>query len=259
VGNRAAEQLQLDAFGDLAELTWRWHQRGRSPDDDQWRFLLNIVDATLECWEQPDHGIWEWRGEPRHFVHSKAMCWAAVDRGLRLAEACMRAAPVRRWKKARKEIREAIFEHGYDDERRTFIQAFGHDDLDAAVLLLPTVDFVDFDDLRMVSTADAIRDGLNIDGLILRYTGDDSLKGDEGAFIPCSFWLAECYAKQHRNEEARIVFDRAIATANHVGLLAEEYDARSDQMLGNFPQALSHLSHLTAALAIGQQRPIVTE
>jgi GH15 family glucan-1,4-alpha-glucosidase len=259
VGNQAAEQLQLDAFGDLAELTWRWHERGRSPDDDMWRFLLNIVDAAIECWEQPDHGIWEWRGEPRHFVHSKAMCWAAVDRGLRLSEACMRAAPTRRWKRARNEIREAIFERGYDEDRGTFLQAFDHDALDAAVLLLPTFDFIEFDDPRMISTADAIRDGLNSDGLILRYADNDTLQGREGAFIPCSFWLAECYAKQHRNEEARVIFDRAIATANHLGLLAEEYDPRAEQMLGNYPQALSHLSHLTAALAIGQQRPIVTD
>jgi GH15 family glucan-1,4-alpha-glucosidase len=259
VGNRAAEQLQLDSFGGLAELTWRWHERGRSPDDDQWRFLLNIVDAAIELWQQPDHGMWEWRGKPRHFVHSKAMGWAAVDRGLRLAEACMRAAPIRRWKRARDEIREAIFEHGYDEDRGTFVQAFGYDGLDAAVLLLPTVDFVDYDDARMMSTADAIREGLNRDGLVMRYTGDDSLEGDEGAFIPCSFWLAECYAKQHRNEEAHMVFDRAIATANHLGLLAEEYDPSSGQMRGNFPQALSHFSHLTAALAIGQQRAIITD
>jgi GH15 family glucan-1,4-alpha-glucosidase len=259
IGNRAAEQLQLDAFGDLAELSWRWHERGRSPDDDHWRFLLNLIDAAIEAWEQPDHGIWEWRGEPRHFVHSKVMCWAAVDRGLKLAEACLRSAPTRRWKKARAQMYEAIMEHGYDRKRGTFIQAFGHDDLDAAVLLLPTVDFIDYNDDRMISTVDVIAQGLDSEGLILRYAGEDALKGPEGAFIPCSFWLAECYAKQGRSEEARAVFDRAIATANHLGLLAEEYDPKADAMLGNFPQALSHLSHLTAALAIGRQRPIVSD
>jgi GH15 family glucan-1,4-alpha-glucosidase len=259
VGNRAAEQLQLDAFGDLAELSWRWHERGRSPDDDHWRFLLNLVDAAIECWQQADHGIWEWRGEPRHFVHSKVMCWAAVDRGLRLSEGCIRSAPTRRWKRARNEMRKAILEHGYDRDRGTFVQAFGHKDLDAAVLLLPTVDFIDYDDERMISTVDTIRERLDCDGLILRYDTKDALKGREGAFIPCSFWLAECYAKQGRDEEARTVFDRAIATANHLGLLAEEYDPEADAMLGNFPQALSHLSHLTAALAIGRQRPIVSD
>lgn len=171
----------------------------------------------------------------------------------------MRSAPIQRWKRARKEIRDAILEQGYDRERGTFVQAFGHKDLDAAVLLLPTVDFIDYGDERMISTADAIRDGLDSDGLILRYTSKDRLTGDEGAFIACSFWLAECYAKQQRNEEARTVFDRAIATANHLGLLAEEYDPKGDAMLGNFPQALSHLSHLTAALSIGRQRPIVAD
>jgi GH15 family glucan-1,4-alpha-glucosidase len=187
------------------------------------------------------------------------MCWAAVDRGLKLAEACLRSAPTRRWKKARAEMYDAIMEHGYDRKRGTFIQAFGHEDLDAAVLLLPTVDFIDYDDERMISTVDVIREDLDADGLIRRYGGKDTLKGQEGAFIPCSFWLAECYAKQGRNEEARAVFDRAIATANHLGLLAEEYDPKRDVMLGNFPQALSHLSHLTAALAIGRQRPIVSD
>jgi GH15 family glucan-1,4-alpha-glucosidase len=259
VGNRAAEQLQLDAYGDLAELTWRWHQRGRSPDDDQWRFLLNLVDAAIERWQEADHGIWEWRSEPRHFVHSKVMCWAAVDRGLRLAEACMRSAPTRRWERAREEIREAIFERGYDRERGVFVQAFDVDDLDAAVLLIPTVDFLAYDDERMISTADRIREELDCDGLIRRYTSDDSLEGKEGAFIACSFWLAECYARQQRQEEARLIFDRAAATANHLGLFAEEYDPEADEMLGNFPQALSHLSHLTAALALGEQRPIVAD
>jgi GH15 family glucan-1,4-alpha-glucosidase len=259
VGNRAAEQLQLDAFGDLAELTWRWHERGRSPDDDQWRFMLNLVDAAIECWKQPDHGIWEWRGEPRHFVHSKAMCWAAVDRGLRLAEACLRSAPMHRWERARDEIREAILERGYDSDRGVFVQAFGLDDLDSAVLLLPTVEFVEWEDERMIRTADAIYEELGCDGLIRRYTTDDSLEGQEGAFIACSFWLAECFAHQRRQEEARTVFDRTVATANHLGLFAEEYDPEQDETLGNFPQALSHLSHMTAALAIDRQRPIVTD
>jgi GH15 family glucan-1,4-alpha-glucosidase len=156
-------------------------------------------------------------------------------------------------------MRKAILEQGYDRDRGTFVQAFGHKDLDAAVLLLPTVDFIDYDDERMISTVDTIRERLDCDGLILRYDTKDALKGREGAFIPCSFWLAECYAKQARDEEARAVFDRAIATANHLGLLAEEYDPETDAMLGNFPQALSHLSHLTAALAIGRQRPIVSD
>jgi GH15 family glucan-1,4-alpha-glucosidase len=166
---------------------------------------------------------------------------------------------MRRWERAREEIREAIFERGYDRERGVFVQAFGVKDLDAAALLLPTVDFLSYDDERMISTAETIRAELDCDGLIRRYSSDDGLEGNEGAFIACSFWLAECYARQQRQEEARLIFDRAAATANHLGLFAEEYDPEADEMLGNFPQALSHLSHLTAALAIGQQRPIVAD
>src|SRR5436309_1995428 len=145
VGNRAAEQLQLDAFGDLAELSWRWQERGRSPNDDQWRFLLNLVDAAIEYWQQPDHGIWEWRGEPRHFVHSKAMCWAAVDRGLLLADDCMRKAPSKRWRTARDEIKDALDTQGWDADANTFRQSFGSPEVDASLLLLPSFGFIAYD------------------------------------------------------------------------------------------------------------------
>jgi GH15 family glucan-1,4-alpha-glucosidase len=259
IGNRAAEQLQLDAYGELAELTWRWHQRGRSPDDDEWRFTVNVVNSAISRWQEPDHGLWEWRGEPQHFVFSKVMCWTAADRGLRLAEECMRQAPTRRWKKAAKEIREAVEEHGYDHERGIFTQAFGSKALDAALLLLPTVDFISYRDERMVRTADAIREELDRQGLICRYNSDDGLGTEEGSFVACSFWLAECYARQGRPEEAREVFDRALATANHLGLFPEEYDPERDEALGNFPQGLSHLSHMTAALAITSHRRVVTD
>jgi GH15 family glucan-1,4-alpha-glucosidase len=259
IGNRAAEQLQLDAYGGLAELTWRWHQRGRSPDDDEWRFTVNLVNSAIDHWQDPDHGLWEWRGEPQHFVHSKVMCWVAVDRGLRLAEECMRQAPLRRWKKARDEIRTAVEEKGYDSDRGIFVQSFGSQELDAAVLLLPTVDFVPYRDERMVRTADAIREELDCNGLVRRYKSKDGLRRRDGPFIACSFWLAECYSHQDRPEEARAVFDRALATCNDLGLFSEEYDPDADEMLGNFPQGLSHLSHITAALAIASHRRVVTD
>jgi GH15 family glucan-1,4-alpha-glucosidase len=212
-GNDASGQLQLDAYGELVNLSWRWHRRGHSPDDDHWRFLLSLVDAAAERWSEPDCGLWEWRGEPEHFVHSKILCWAALDRGIRLADECMRRAPTRRWRQARDECREAIEKRGYDAERGIFVQSFGRDDLDAAALLLPTVEFVDWDDERMIRTADAIREELDAgDGLIYRYTRDDGMTGQEGAFVACSFWLAECLARQGRIEEARHVFDRSVAT-----------------------------------------------
>ena len=250
VGNSASGQLQLDAFGHLVDQSWRWYQRGHEPDDDYWRFLVDLVEAAIEHWREPDAGIWEWPAEPKHFVHSKALCWAAVDRGLRLAEACMRKAPERRWRKARDEIRAAIDKHGYDTDRGIFIQAFGEKGLDAALLRLPTVDFIAYDDERMVRTVDAIRDGLDEDGLLRRYDADDGIADREATFVACSFWLVEVMARQQRAAEARKTYDRAIATANDLGLLSEEYDPDGDEMLGNFPQALSHLSHLEASIAL---------
>jgi GH15 family glucan-1,4-alpha-glucosidase len=249
-GNAAANQLQLDAYGTLLELTWRWHLRGNSPDDDYWRFLTELVENAAKLWNKPDHGIWEMRGKPRHFVHSKVMCWAALDRGLRLAEECMRKAPVEKWEKTRDEIRAAIENEGYDKERGVFVQTFGSKQLDAALLLLPKVDFVDYKDERMVRTTEAIREELDDDGLLRRYRP----KGrDEGAFVACSFWLVECLARQDRFDEARRAFDRAVAAGNDLGLFSEEYDTRHNELLGNFPQGLSHLSHITAALAIAEQ------
>ncbi len=252
VGNGAARQLQLDALGEILNLAWRWHRRGRSPDDDEWRFFSELVDTAAERWSEPDRGIWEWRGEPLHFVHSKACCWAAVDRGLRLAEECMRKAPVRRWQRARKEIREAIERHGFDRDRGVFVQCFDEPELDAALLLLPRIGFVEFDDERMVATAQAIHEDLGVQGFVRRYDRDDELAGKEGAFLPCSFWLAECYARQGMLEDAREVFDRAMSAASPHGLFSEQVDPDSGELLGNFPQTLTHLSHIEAALALRQ-------
>ena len=251
VGNAATGQLQLDMYGELLELSWHWHRRGNSPDDDYWRFLVDLVDAAAERWAGPDQGLWEVRGDPQHFVHSKVMCWVALDRGLRLAEECMRKAPERRWKKVRGEIREAVESEGYDEERRVFTQTFGGKDLDAALLLLPRVDFVAYRDERMVRTTDAIREDLDDDGLLKRYRSDGP---QEGAFLACSFWLAECLALQGLAEDAPAVFDRTLATANDLGLFSEEYDTRAKESLGNFPQGLTHLSHISAAVALAEHQ-----
>jgi len=250
VGNAASDQLQLDVYGELLDLAWRWHRRGRSPDDDYWRFLLGLVDTAADRWNEPDHGLWEMRGEPQHFVHSKVMCWAAVDRGLRLADECLRRAPTSRWRKTRDEIRESIEANGIDHDRNCFTQTYASTDLDAALLLLPTVDFIAYDDRRMSATTDAIADELADDGLLRRYRADDGLGGDEGVFIACTFWLAECLANQGRLIAARTAYDKAASTANDLGLYAEEYDPRRDALLGNFPQGLSHLSQIAAAVAL---------
>lgn len=252
VGNSAAGQLQLDALGEILNLGWRWHLRGHSPNDDEWRFFGELVETAVQRWSEPDKGIWEWRGDPRHFVHSKACCWAAVDRGLRLAEECARRAPTRRWQKAREEIREAIETRGYDSKRGVFVQCFDQPGLDASLLLLPVVGFLPFEDERMVRTADAVAAELDARGFLYRYREEDGLEGTEGAFLACSFWLAECYARQGRLPLAREVFDRAMGVASPLGLFSEQVDPRTGELLGNYPQTLTHLSHVAAAVALAE-------
>ncbi|MGZ3512880.1 MAG: glycoside hydrolase family 15 protein [Thermodesulfobacteriota bacterium] len=251
VGNAAGKQTQLDMYGELLDLAWNWHNRGESPDDDYWDFLVGLVDAAAENWRKPDHGIWEMRCKPRHFVLSKAMCWAALDRGIKLAEDLERKGPVKSWKKTRREVCRKIEQEGYNAKRGVFIQAFDWPAMDAALLLLPAVGFVDYDDERMIRTTDAIREDLEEDGLLRRYrTGNDGNKNREGTFLACSLWLVECLARQGRIDEAYKVFDRVLSTGNDLGLFSEEYDTRSGEMMGNFPQGLTHLSLIAAAVSL---------
>jgi GH15 family glucan-1,4-alpha-glucosidase len=247
-GNAAGPQLQLDAYGHLLHQSFTWSELGHPPDDDYWRFILDLVNAAAEKWEEPDRGIWEWRGEPMHFVHSKVLCWVALDRGIQLAESSLRRAPVRRWREAREAVKEAVLEKGFDAERGTFVQAFGEPGLDAAILRLPSYRFIPYDDERMLSTVAVLREELDDHGLLRRYDTDDGMPR-EGAFLACTFWLVECLAGQGRTAEAREVFDRALACANDLGLYPEEA-GEGDEPLGNFPQALTHLAHVEAALAL---------
>ncbi|MGH9122622.1 MAG: glycoside hydrolase family 15 protein, partial [Acidimicrobiales bacterium] len=250
IGNAASEQTQLDVYGELLDLAWRWHTFGRSPDADYWRFLMRMVDIAAERWDSPDRGLLEMRAKPRHFVHSKAMCWAALDRGIRISEDSDLVAPLDRWRKARDHIHDEVMAKGVDPKRGVFVQSFGATDLDAALLLLPSVDFVPYDDEVMVATTDAIAEELDDGGLVRRYNAEDGLGGREGVFVAGTFWLAECYAYQKRFDLAQAAFDRAAATANDLGLFPEEYNPQSRQALGNFPQGLSHLSHIAAAVAL---------
>ncbi len=251
VGNAAWKQIQLDAYGELLLLSHHWHGRGWPPDPDYWEFLTELVNLTCRQWQQPDRGIWEIRGESRHFVHSKAMCWAALECGIRIAEEAKCPAPTDLWKRNRDEIREAVEHDGYEPKRGVFIQAFDQPIMDASLLLLPKTGLVTYDDERMVRTTDAIREDLEQDGLLVRYPpGSDHLGGNEGFFLACSFWLVECLAHQGRLAAARKVFDRAISTGNELGLFSEEYDPKQNEMMGNFPQLLSHLALISAAVSL---------
>jgi GH15 family glucan-1,4-alpha-glucosidase len=250
IGNAAAQQEQHDVYGEMLEMAWLWQRRGHDPDPDDWRFLVDLVETAADRWTEPDRGMWELRRDPRHNVHSKVMSWAAVDRGLRLAEACGLDAPTERWERVREEIRGAVESDGYDKGRGVFVGAFDDPEMDAALLMLPQIGFVAWDDERMVRTVDAIRQDLDTDGLLYRFRPQGD--AEEGAFVPCSFWLAECLTRQGRRKEAEATFRRGCETANDLGLLAEEFDPRSGELLGNFPQGLSHLSHISAALALAK-------
>jgi GH15 family glucan-1,4-alpha-glucosidase len=258
IGNRAARQFQLDHYGELMDVAWEWHLRGSSPTEEYWRFLSGMVDLVLDRWDEPDRGIWEVRGEPRHFVHSKMMCWVAFDRAIRFVEETDvdGAARIDAWTEARDRVRGWIEADGYDEERGVFRLSAGDRDLDAALLLLPEYGFVPYDDPRMVRTVDAIAEELTRDGLVVRYVAPDGIDEPEGTFVACTFWLAECYAREGRSEEAWSAFHRASACANDLGLFSEEYDVADGRMLGNFPQGLTHLAHINAAVALAGHEPL---
>jgi GH15 family glucan-1,4-alpha-glucosidase len=254
IGNAAELQFQSDVYGMLLELSAHWSERGNSPPPAYWRFLVDLVEAAIAKWQLPDRGLWEVRSSPRHFVHSKVMCWVAVDRGIALAEAHGLAAPLKRWQRSRALMRKTIESRGVDPKRGVFRRSFGSRELDASLLLLPNVGFVPWDDERMVRTVDAIRSELMRGGLVARYRSADGLRGWEGNFVACSFWLAECLAQQGKLADAQAVFRRAKSCANDLGLFSEEYDTRRREMLGNFPQGLTHLAHISAALALANAR-----
>ncbi|MBI5716954.1 MAG: glycoside hydrolase family 15 protein [Burkholderiales bacterium] len=267
IGNAAGTQYQADIWGLLLELAWRASERGVAPGPDEWAFLAEAAGCAARQWQEPDQGIWEIRDAPRHFVHSKVMCWAALDRALRLAERHALPAPLPRWRGAREAIGAAVLAegvargggHGRGGHRSHrnhegpphFVASFGSRDIDAALLLLPESGFVGWRDPLMLATTDAIVRELDSGGLIQRYRTPDGIVGDEGAFVACTFWLAEGLARQGRLELARHYHANACRCANDLGLFAEQFDPARRELLGNFPQGLSHLAHLSAALALG--------
>jgi GH15 family glucan-1,4-alpha-glucosidase len=259
VGNAASQQLQLDVYGELLDALYHSRASGLPPDDNTWAVVLKVLEWLEEGWRLEDCGIWEVRGPTRHFTHSKVMAWVAFDRAIRFHEEFDRTGPVDRWRALRSEIHAEVLERAWSEEKQSFTQAYGSDELDASLLMLPMVGFLPADDERIASTVSAIRRELTADGLVLRYrvgedAADDGLPGDEGVFLPCSFWLVEVLALQGRHEEARELFERLLDLRNDVGLLSEEYDPRAGRQLGNFPQAFTHLALVDAAIALGEGR-----
>ncbi|MGZ4615948.1 MAG: glycoside hydrolase family 15 protein [Actinomycetes bacterium] len=256
VGNGAWEQSQVDVYGELLGAASRLADQLENIDDDTKRFLVACADAAATSWTQKDQGIWEVRGEPRDFLYSKVMCWVALDRAIALADRLDASAKVDAWKHTREQIFETVVNDGWSEEAGAFTQYIGSTALDASNLMMPIVGFLPADDPRMLATIDAIEAGLTDErGLVYRYRtaeGVDGLTGEEGTFLLCTFWLAQALAMSGQVDRATAVFKRAVAFANDVGLLAEEVDEETGELLGNFPQAFSHIGLVNAAWAISQ-------
>ena len=258
IGNRATEQFQLDVYGEVIDLLHTAGAAGLEHDDAAWRVERAILDFLEGAWDQPDEGIWEVRGPRRHFTHSKVMAWVAFDRAVRTVEGSDLEGPLDRWRELRAGIHREICERGFDAERTTFVQFYGSDRLDASLLMMPLVGFLPVDDGRITGTIAAIQRDLQRDGFVRRYANDEDVEGvpgQEGAFLACTFWLADCLALAGRDEEARTVFRSLLDIRNDVGLLAEEYDVGRGRMAGNFPQALSHVSLIDTARNLGGDGP----
>lgn len=259
VGNGAAGQLQLDVYGEVTEALHLAHMTGLARNDYASLLQTKLISYLEDHWDEPDEGIWEVRGPRRHFVHSKVMAWVAVDRTVKLIESGDAEGPLERWKRLRDEIHRDVCEKGFDKERNTFTQSYGSRELDASLLLIPQMGFLPPDDKRVIGTVEAIQRELSTDdGFVLRYPtsseedgeGLDGLEGEEGAFLACSFWLADDLAMIGRVDEARRLFERLLSLRNDLGLLAEEWDSRLQRQVGNFPQAFSHVPLIDTALRL---------
>ncbi len=258
VGNAASLQFQLDVFGELMEAVDLARAAGSNPEPVVWDLQRVLVEFVENHWEEPDQGIWELRGPPQRLVYSRVMAWVAMDRAVKSVEKYGLDGPVERWRKVRDEIHEQVIAQGYNAEVGAFTQAYGSKDLDASLLLMPMMGFLPIEDPRVVSTIEAIQRDLMVDGFVIRYrnsSGVDGLAGDEGAFLPCSLWLVAGLAKMGRKDEALELFNRVLSVANDVGLFSEEYDVKRERLVGNFPQAFTHVAFINAArslVAVGQ-------
>ncbi len=263
IGNAASEQFQIDVYGEVLAAMYRAQVAGIQNDEADWALQEGLMKFLETNWQKADHGIWEVRGEPRNFTHSKMMAWLAFDCAIKLAEACNCGVGenLDRWRKVRDQIHREVCERGYNSTKNAFTQYYGSEPLDASLLIMPLIGFLPAKDPRVIGTVEAIQRELVQDGFVLRYRPEreniDGLPGSEGVFIPCSFWLADCLHLIGRKKEARELFERLLDLRNDLGLLSEEYSPASKRLLGNFPQAFSHVSLVNAALLLSDQHPSI--
>jgi len=255
VGNAAHAQLQLDVYGEVMDALYQARIAGLAEDHQAWAVQVALTNHVARIWREPDYGIWEVRGPKQHFTHSKLMCWVALDRSVKSIEQFGLEGPLEEWRAERDAIHADICANAWDEGRGCFVQAYGSSNLDASALLIPLVGFLQADDPRVRRTVECIERGLVVDGLVLRYdTGltEDGLPPGEGAFLACSFWLADCYSMLGRREDAVALFERLRGLANDVGLLSEEYDLKAKRFCGNFPQAFSHIALVDTAFNLSR-------
>ena len=258
VGNAASEQVQIDVYGEVMDALYQARAHGQPGERPAWALQQALLRYLEGAWRRPDAGIWEIRGEPRHFVHSKVMAWVAFDRAVRSVETQGLDGPVDRWRALRDEIHRDVCAQGFDETIGSFTQSYGSPELDASLLLLPLVGFLPGSDARVRGTVEAVERELVQDGLVLRYrsgAGADGLPPGEGVFLPCSFWLVDCLELLGRHDDALELLDRLLALANDVGLLSEEYDPQAQRLLGNFPQAFTHLALVNSVFNVAPHLP----
>ena len=256
IGNAAHGQLQLDVFGEVLDAAYQARHKGLPREPEGWAMALALVAHLERIWTEPDHGIWEVRGGPQHFTHSKVMAWVAFDRMIKSAEAFKLDGPVTHWRKLAARIHDDICTHGFDKELDSFVQSYGSRQLDASLLLMPCVGFLPPEDARVRGTVRAIEERLLVDGLVRRYDSaetSDGLPPGEGLFLACSFWLVDAYVLQKRWDDAHRLFKRLLGLANDVGLLSEEYDPGARRLVGNFPQAFTHVALVNSAYYLSRR------
>ncbi len=256
IGNAACWQLQLDVYGEVMDALHQAHKVGLPVHEPSWDMQRALLAHLEKVWQEPDAGMWEVRGAPRHFTFSKVMCWVAFDRAVKAVETWQLPGPVERWRELRAKIHADVCERGFRQSKGTFVQSYGSTELDASLLLIPMTGFLPCHDPRMAATVEAVRKELTEGGLLLRYRtrrGLDGLPPGEGVFLACSFWLVDVLCMQGRLAEARALFERLLELRNDVGLLAEEYDPRQKRQLGNFPQAFSHVALINSAMGLSTQ------